>query len=99
MWHMSKALLGRPECVSQRDLRMRSKEIMDALETGQTFTVTRDGREIGTLAPSSHRRTFVPADEFFDLMHGLPPIDAQRFWADVDATFDDSLRDPYDRSA
>jgi len=33
--------------ISQRDLRMRSKEIMDAVEHGQSFTVTRDGQSVG----------------------------------------------------
>ena len=29
--------------ITQRDLRSRSREIMDAVEHGQGFTVTRDG--------------------------------------------------------
>ena len=39
---------SQPE-ITQRDLRMRSKEIMDAVERGQAFTVTRDGHRIGEL--------------------------------------------------
>jgi predicted nucleic acid-binding protein/antitoxin (DNA-binding transcriptional repressor) of toxin-antitoxin stability system len=34
---------------------MRSKEIMDAVERGQFFTVTRDGRPIGELVPPRGR--------------------------------------------
>ena len=41
---------AQPE-ITQRDLRNRSKEIMDAVEDGLAFTVTRDGREIGELIP------------------------------------------------
>ena len=47
---------SQPE-ITQRDLRMRSKEIMDAVEHGQAFTVTRDGRSIGELVPLRQRST------------------------------------------
>ena len=46
---------GQPE-ITQRDLRMRSKEIMDAVERGQAFTVTRDGHSIAELVPLRQRR-------------------------------------------
>ena len=54
---------AQPE-ITQRDLRIRSREIMDAVEHGSSFTVTRDGRQIGELIPLRHRRRFVPAAEF-----------------------------------
>ena len=41
---------AQPE-ITQRDLRSRSKEIMDAVQRGQSFTVTRDGHRIGELIP------------------------------------------------
>ena len=85
-------LLALPRDISQRDLRMRSKEIMDAVERGQSFTVTRDGRRIAELVPLRGRRTFVPAEEFLALGKGLPVIDPDRFRADLD-----ELIDPYDR--
>ena len=44
------SMSSQPE-ITQRDLRMRSKEIMDAVERGQAFTVTRDGHRIGELVP------------------------------------------------
>jgi prevent-host-death family protein len=49
---------AQPE-ITQRDLRNRSKEIMDAVESGRSFTVTRDGHEIGELIPLRRRRRFV----------------------------------------
>ena len=49
---------SQPE-ITQRDLRMRSKEIMDAVERGQAFTVTRDGHSIAELVPLRQRRRFV----------------------------------------
>jgi prevent-host-death family protein len=48
---------SQPE-ITQRDLRNRSKEIMDAVERGQAFTVTRDGHRIGELIPLRRRRRF-----------------------------------------
>ena len=54
---------SQPE-ITQRDLRMRSKEIMDAVERGQAFTVTRDGHRIGELVPLRQRRRFVSRAEF-----------------------------------
>jgi prevent-host-death family protein len=47
-------VVSQPE-ITQRDLRNRSKEIVDAVEGGQSFTVTRDGHEIGQLIPLRRR--------------------------------------------
>jgi len=81
--------------ISQRDLRLRSKEIMDSVEGGQAFTVTRDGHQIGELIPLRHRRTFVPRGEFLAGSAGLSPVDLDRFRADLDAVSDDDVTDPY----
>jgi antitoxin (DNA-binding transcriptional repressor) of toxin-antitoxin stability system len=37
---------------------------MDAVEHGQSFTVTRDGHQIGELIPLRRRRRFVSRQEF-----------------------------------
>ncbi|MCL2464196.1 MAG: prevent-host-death protein [Micrococcales bacterium] len=83
--------------ISQRDLRLRSKEIMDSVEGGQRFTVTRDGHEIGKLIPLRRKYTFIPRDEFMALGRGLPEIDAERFRTDVDAVIDPYVDDPFTR--
>jgi antitoxin (DNA-binding transcriptional repressor) of toxin-antitoxin stability system len=75
---------SQPE-ITQRDLRMRSREIMDAVEGGQAFTVTRDGRSIGELVPLRQRRRFVSRAEFASLSHGASAIDPDAFRADQDA--------------
>lgn len=80
--------------ISQRDLRLRSKEIMDSVERGQTFTVTRDGHQIGELVPLRHRRTFVPRGEFL-ADAGTGSIDLDRFRTDLDAVIDNEVSDPY----
>jgi prevent-host-death family protein len=83
--------------ITQRDLRNRSKEIMDAVENGQAYTVTRDGHRIGELIPLRHRRRFVPRQEFAAMSRGAPDIDIETFRADQDASLDHDADSPYDR--
>ncbi|ACZ30786.1 prevent-host-death family protein [Xylanimonas cellulosilytica DSM 15894] len=83
--------------ISQRDLRMRSREIMDAVERGETFTVTRDGQEIGALVPLRRRRRFVSRSEFAAMSRNAPRVDVDAFRADQDAAFDSHLGDPFER--
>lgn len=89
-------MAAQPE-VSQRDLRMRSKEIMDAVERGDSFTVTRDGHQIGELVPLRRRRRFVTRTEFARGSQLAPLIDAAAFRADQDSAYDQALGDPYVR--
>lgn len=84
-----------PREVSQRDLRMRSKEIMDAVESGDSFTVTRDGRGIGELVPLRRRRSFVSRTEFARGSVAAPLIDVEKFRSDQDRVYDETLSDPY----
>jgi prevent-host-death family protein len=87
---------AQPE-ITQRDLRQRSREIMDAVEGGQSFTVTRDGRSIGELVPLGHRRRFVPRAEFAAMSRNAPEMSLDAFRADQDAAADQELDDPYGR--
>jgi prevent-host-death family protein len=83
--------------ITQRDLRNKSKEIMDAVEGGQSFTVTRDGHEIGELIPLRRRRRFVTRDEFVAMSRNAASVDADAFRADQAATADQEIVDPYAR--
>lgn len=83
--------------VSQRDLRMRSKEIMDAVEQGESFAVTRDGHRIGELVPLRRRRRFLSRADFARGSELAPAIDLAGFRADQDAAFGQELSDPYAR--
>jgi len=83
--------------ITQRDLRNRSKEIMDAVENGQAFTVTRDGHQIGELIPLRRRRRFVPRQEFAAMSRGAPVIDIDTFRADQDAALDHGASSRYER--
>ena len=78
---------SQPE-ITQRDLRMRSREIMDAVEHGQAFTVTRDGRSIGELVPLRQRRRFVSRAEFVAMSRTAPAIDTDAFRTDQEAAAD-----------
>lgn len=86
-----------PAEVSQRDLRLRSREIMDAVESGTRFVVTRDGHQIAELVPLRKRRRFVPRGEFFFDSPGSPVIDLEGFRADLGGVLFDDALDPYER--
>lgn len=83
--------------ITQRDLRQRSKDIMDAVEGGQSFTVTRDGHQIGELVPLRRRRRFVTRDEFVAMSRNAASIDVAGLRADQDAAADHDVADPYGR--
>jgi prevent-host-death family protein len=83
--------------ISQRDLRLRSKEIMDSVESGQAFTVTRGGHRIGALVPLRPARRFVSRAEFAERSRLAPPVDLAPFRRDQDRAFDQELTDPYAR--
>ncbi|MFE0022477.1 type II toxin-antitoxin system Phd/YefM family antitoxin [Amycolatopsis sp. NPDC059021] len=86
---------ARPE-ITQRDLRGRSGEIMDAVEHGEAFVVTRSGMPIGELIPLRRRRV-VTREQFAAMSGNAPVIDPERLRADLDDAFDGESRDPYDR--
>ncbi len=100
-WHRvaQLSMLGtvtQPE-ITQRDLRNRSKEIMDAVGNGRSFTVARDGHRIGELIPLRRRRRFVARDEFAGMSRNAVAIDLDAFRADQEATSDHEAGDPYER--
>jgi antitoxin (DNA-binding transcriptional repressor) of toxin-antitoxin stability system len=75
---------------------MRSKEIMDAVERGQAFTVTRDGHRIAELLPLRQPRRFVSRAEFAAMSGAATAISVDAFRADQDAAADHT-GSPYDR--
>ncbi len=83
--------------ITQRDLRSKSREIMDAVEHGQSFTVTRDGHRIGELIPIRQRRRFVSRQEFAAMSRNAPESDLEAFRADQDAAADHEAGSAYER--
>jgi prevent-host-death family protein len=79
--------------LSQRELRNKSGEIMRALDRGEDFIVTSNGRPVGELRPIRHRQV-IPKEAFLALFAGAPHIDYEQFRADIDAYVD---QDPMPR--
>lgn len=97
-WHLVlPCAMASESPISQRDLRMRSKEIMDAVEEGDSFLVTRDGRGIGELIPLRRRQRFVGRIDFVRSSALAASVDLEQFRADQDSAFVDSVLDPYVR--
>jgi prevent-host-death family protein len=72
--------------ITQRELRNESAAIMDAVERGETFIVTRNGTPVGELRPIRRRR-FVPTAELKRALAGLPAGDYPAMRAEMDALF------------
>jgi antitoxin (DNA-binding transcriptional repressor) of toxin-antitoxin stability system len=70
---------------------------MDAVEHGQSFTVTRDGHQIAELIPVQRRRRFVSRQEFAAMSRNAPGIDLEIFRADQDAAADHEADGAYER--
>ncbi|MFE9579326.1 type II toxin-antitoxin system Phd/YefM family antitoxin [Nocardia sp. NPDC006044] len=83
--------------ITQRDLRNKSKEIMDAVEHGRSFTVTRDGHQIGELIPLRRKRRFVSREDFAAMSRNAPDIDLEAFRTDQEAAVETEASGPYDR--
>jgi antitoxin (DNA-binding transcriptional repressor) of toxin-antitoxin stability system len=69
---------------------MKSIEIVDALERGESFVVTRDGVPVAELR-AVQRRRFVTTEALVAAFRGAPPVDGARFRADVDRHVDARL--------
>lgn len=80
--------------ITQRQLRNDSGAIMQELDRGESFIVTRNGAPVGELR-SIRRRRFVPAEVALGAFKGLGRIDRERLRADVDRVID---QDPTPRT-
>jgi antitoxin (DNA-binding transcriptional repressor) of toxin-antitoxin stability system len=81
--------------ITQRDLGSRSEDIMDAVQGGQSFTVTRDGHQIGELIPLRRHRRFIPCSEFAAMSRTPSDVSLEAFRADQDATAERETDGPY----
>ena len=86
--------------ISQREFRNNSAAVMDAVEAGETYHVTRNGVEVAELRPLARRRRLTAA-ELVDRHRMLPRVDHVRMRQEADEFFDDEDRvgdvDPLDR--
>jgi len=74
---------------SMRDLRNHGGEVVDRVQAGERVTITRDGEPVAELRPLPRRR--LGARLLVERFRTLPPIDAGRLRADIDAAVDQSL--------
>lgn len=74
---------------SIRDLRNHGAEVIGRVQAGESVTITRDGDPVAELRPLPRRR--LGAAALIDRFRTLPPVDAERLRADVDAVIDQSL--------
>ena len=75
------------EQISQRELRNDSGRIMRALDDGQTFVVTRNGRPVGELRPLRRDR-FVDAVTVSDAFRHAPSLNWETLRDDLDRVVD-----------
>lgn len=73
--------------LTQRELRNNSGEVMRALDAGEDFVVTRNGKPVGELRPY-RRRQFVPTKQLIAAFQNVPSIDYEELRADLDAVVD-----------
>jgi prevent-host-death family protein len=72
--------------ISQREFRNNSAAVMDAVEAGETYHVTRNGVEIAELRPLARRRRLT-ADELVERHRRLPRVDHARMRDEADELF------------
>jgi prevent-host-death family protein len=72
--------------ISQREFRNNSAAVMDAVEAGETYHVTRNGIEVAELRPIARRRR-PTAEELVERHRKLPRVDYARLRRDADEFF------------
>ena len=87
--------------ITQREFRNHSAAVMDAVEAGETYHITRNGAEVAELRPL-HRRRRLSAQELVTRHRRLPRVDAALMRQEADEIFGTEDRvgddDPWGRS-
>lgn len=83
--------------VSLGDLRVKASELARRAQAGEVITITDRGRPIADLGPHRPGGRVARNDDVLRAFAALPPIDPERFRADLDAVVDPGLVDPFDR--
>lgn len=87
--------------ISQREFRNNSAAVMDAVEAGETYHITRNGTEVAELRPLTRRRQ-PSTEELLEEARRLPRIDAAAMRREADEFFGSEDRigddDPFQRS-
>ena len=81
-----------PRTIAQRELRNDNAGVIDAVASGETFVVTRNGVPVAELRPiRTTRRSFVPKTDLIALAASGPHVDLKQFRSDLDRIVDQSL--------
>jgi prevent-host-death family protein len=86
--------------ITQREFRNNSAAVMDAVEAGETYHVTRNGIPVAELRPLPRRRKLT-AEEFVARRRKLPRVDAALMRKEADEFFGEDRvgdYDPWDRA-
>ncbi|RCW45203.1 prevent-host-death family protein [Halopolyspora algeriensis] len=73
--------------ITQRELRNDSGAVLEAVEEGESFIVTRNGTPVAQLNPLKPR-AFVTRDELAEIAAEEPALDSAEFFADLDRIVD-----------
>ncbi|GAA1694916.1 hypothetical protein GCM10009745_45740 [Kribbella yunnanensis] len=87
--------------ITQREFRNQSAAVMDAVEAGETYHITRNGTEVAELRPLTRRRQ-PTTEELLAQARLLPRIDAAAMRREADEFFGSEDRlgdddDPFER--
>ena len=72
-----------------RELRNQGGRVLDRVVAGERVTITRDGEPVAELVPIARKP--LSASAVVARFRKLPPVDAERFRADIDAIIDQTL--------
>jgi prevent-host-death family protein len=72
------------QTISQREFRNNSAAVMDAVEAGESYRITRNGTEVAELRPVTQKRR-LSAEELVARHRRLPRIDHARMREESDA--------------
>jgi prevent-host-death family protein len=72
--------------ITQREFRNNSAAVMDSVEAGETYHVTRNGVEVAELRPLARRRQ-LSAEELVERHKRLPRVDLVQMREESDEFF------------
>ena len=75
--------------ISQREFANNAKGVLDGVERGETYRITRNGAEVAEVRPVSNRRRFVPVAELLAAVNNMTPVDHRAMREEADAFFGD----------
>jgi prevent-host-death family protein len=72
--------------ITQREFRNNSAAVMDAVEAGETYVVTRNGVEVAEVRPVTRSRRLT-AEELVERARRLPKVDYAQMRREADEMF------------